>query len=128
MWGKSLNQQNESFTGIGLGFMVPIGYTNFNQYFVEKRVFMMSVTQAMKGIVITSHPILANFLMDMFGFRGTLAIMAALNAHVIFGMLAMHPIDWHCKIVEIPDVELKPCKFFKTQVNVNVRRFVINFN
>lgn len=91
--------------------MVPVGYTSFNHYFVKRRVLTMSVTQALKGIVITSYPILSNILMNMYGFRGTLAIMAALNAHVIFGMLAMHPVDWHMKTVKVPEVELKPCKF-----------------
>lgn len=90
--------------------MVPVGYTSFNNYFVKRRVFMMSVTQALKGIVITSHPILSNILMNMFGFRGTLAIIAALNAHAIFGMLAMHPVEWHMRTVKVPEVELKPRK------------------
>lgn len=90
--------------------MVPVGYTSFNNYFVKRRVFMMSVTQALKGIVITSHPILSNILMNQFGFRGTLAIIAALNAHAIFGMLAMHPVEWHMKTVKVAEVEMKPCK------------------
>lgn len=94
--------------GFGLGLMVPVGYTSFNHYFVKRRVFMMSVTQAMKGIVITSHPILSNILMNTYGFHGTLAILAILNAHAIFGMLAMHPVDWHLKTVRVPEVELKP--------------------
>lgn len=77
---------------------------------MKRRVFVMSVTQAMKGIVITSHPIITNICMNTYGFRGTLAIIAALNAHAIFGMLAMHPVEWHMKTVKVSEIELKPCK------------------
>lgn len=96
--------------GFGLGLMLPVGYTTFNQYFVTKRVCMMSLTQAMKGIVVMVHPILVKNMMDWYGFRGTMAIFAAINMHAIFGMLVMHPVKWHYKMVKLPKFELKPCK------------------
>lgn len=100
-------------SGLGLGIMIPVGYTKFNQYFVKKRTFAMSVSQALKGIIITSHPILVKILMNEYGFRGTVAIIAAINAHSVLGMLLMHPIEWHYKIIKVPEeVELKPRKCF----------------
>lgn len=54
------------------------------------------------------YPIVVQFLMDTYGFRGTMAIMAAINAHAIFGMLVMHPIEWHYKYIKVPVDEFKP--------------------
>lgn len=91
--------------------MVPVGYTSFNHYFVKKRVFAMSITSALKGIVIMLHPIISNILMNVYGFRGALAIIAAINANTIFGMLLMHPIKWHFKVIKVPERdEIKPRK------------------
>lgn len=96
--------------GFGIGLMVPVGYTAFNLYFVKKRVFVMSCTQALKGVLITLHPILVNVTMNTYGFRGAMAIIAAINAHGILGMLVMQPIEWHYKVIKITESELKPCK------------------
>lgn len=57
----------------------------------------MSITQTVLGVGSMIYPILIQKLMDFYGFRGTMAILAALNAHAIFGMLAMHPVEWHMK-------------------------------
>lgn len=89
---------------------MPVAYATFNHYFVKKRVFMMSLTHIIKGVIITVYPILVNNLMNLYGFRGTLAILAAITSHTIVGMLAMHPIEWHYKLVKIPEFELKPRK------------------
>lgn len=96
--------------GLGIGIMVPVGYTNFNHYFVEKRVSIMSAMQALKGLLIMMHPIVVNNAMNVYGFRGAMALIAAINAHAILGMLTQHPIEWHYKVIEVPEYELKPCK------------------
>lgn len=108
--------------GFGLGIMIPVGYTTFNHYFVKRRVFAMSVSQALKGIIITSHPILVKILMNEYGFRGTVAMIAAINAHSIFGMLVMHPIEWHYKIIKVPEVELEPRKFVQFKIRKSGNR------
>lgn len=90
--------------------MVPVGYTTFNDYFVKKRIFMMGVTQAVKGAIIMMYPMSVNFLMKTYGFRYAMAILAAVNSHAIFGMLAMHPWQWHAKIIRVPVFETEPCK------------------
>lgn len=51
----------------------------------------MGITQVLKGIGIMSYPIMVQFLMEKYGFRGTMAVIAAINAHAILGMLVMHP-------------------------------------
>lgn len=83
------------------------GYSCFNLYFVKRRIFMMSLLQASKGVIVALYPMLVKTLMNMYGYRGAMAIIAAINAHAIVGMLTLHPIDWHYKLVKVPEVELK---------------------
>lgn len=92
--------------------MIPVAYTTFNHYFIDKRVLMMSVAQSLIGVGTMFYPILVQFLMDKYGYQGMMAIIASINAHAIFGMLVMHPIDWHYNIVKIPVDESKPRKQF----------------
>ncbi|XP_031626281.1 uncharacterized protein LOC116342706 isoform X2 [Contarinia nasturtii] len=89
------------FQGAGFGFMIPVAYTTFNLYFVNKRVVMMSVAQSLIGVGTMLYPIMVQFFMDKYGFRGTMAMVAALNGHVIFGMIVMHPIEWHYKVYKV---------------------------
>ncbi|XP_031623601.1 monocarboxylate transporter 14-like [Contarinia nasturtii] len=88
--------------GSGIGFMAPVGYSVFNQYFVKKRVFMMGIAQTFKGIIIMLYPMATQFLLNKYGFRGTLVVIAAINAHTILGMLVMQPIEWHYKETKVP--------------------------
>lgn len=89
---------------------IQTGYTIFNHYFVKKRFAMMSITQVLKGVGIMAYPIMVQFLMEKYGFRGTMAIIAAINAHAILGMLSMHPIEWHYKVIKVPVDEDEPRK------------------
>lgn len=82
--------------------MIPVAYTSFNAYFVRRRVAMMSVAQTLIGVGSMIYPILMQFLIDKYGFRGSMAILAAINSHSIFGMIVMHPVEWHYKINKIP--------------------------
>lgn len=59
-------------------------------------------------------PLMVQFLMERYGFRGTMAIIAAINSHAIFGMLVMQPVEWHYKIIEIPVEESEPCKTLRS--------------
>lgn len=71
---------------------------------------MMSAAQTLIGIGTMIYPILVQFLMDTYGFRGTLAILAAINGHAILGMLVMHPVEWHYNVVRIECDEIQSCK------------------
>lgn len=92
-----------------MGLTASVSYTTFNHYFVEKRIFMMSVVKSMVGVGIMVSPLLAQFFMENFGFRGGMAMIAAINGHVIFGMIVMHPIEWHYKVLKIPVDETASC-------------------
>lgn len=100
------------FQGAGFGFIIPVAYTTFNSYFVERRVFVMSIAQTLIGFGTMVYPIIIQKLMDLYGFRGCMAVMAAINGHAILGMLVMHPVSWHLKKVLISDeYESVPCEF-----------------
>lgn len=71
---------------------------------------MMSVAQTLIGLGTMIYPMLVQFLMDKYGFRGSMAILAAINGHAILGMMVMHPWHWHCKMKKVPIDEVKPCK------------------
>lgn len=106
-----MNEIFEKNVGAAFGFCIPVAFGTFNQYFVMRRIFVMSLAQAIIGILMMGFPIMVNFLMETYGFRGMLAIIAALSAHNIFGMMLMHPIEWHYKMIKVPIRETQPCKF-----------------
>lgn len=75
--------------------IVPVAYTTFNAYLVKKRALMMNVTKAVIGLTTMCYPMFVECLMKQYGWRGALAVIAAVDAHVILAMLVMHPIEWH---------------------------------
>lgn len=81
--------------------MIPVAYTTFNAYFVNKRVLVMSIAQSLIGLGTMIYPIMVQFLMQTYGFRGSMAIIAAINSHSILGMLIMHPVQWHLKEIKV---------------------------
>lgn len=114
--------------GFGAGLMLPVLYGTFNFYFSKNRIFAMSMVQILKGGFLMVHPILVGFLMSQFGFRGMVAIMAAINANCILAMLAMHPVKWHSKVIKIHVNERAvPCKLrsfsFFLSLQLNFKRF-----
>lgn len=90
--------------GFGYGLMISTAYTTFNDYFIKRRVMVMSFAQAFMALGGMIYPILVEKLMSIYGFRGSMAILAAVNGHVIFFMLVMHPVEWHMKKDKV-DVE-----------------------
>lgn len=68
---------------------------------------MMSLAQTLIGFGGMLYPILIRNLMDWYGFRGALLVLAAFNSHAIFGMLVMQPVEWHLRKVAIVDTELQ---------------------
>lgn len=99
---------NKKHIGFSIGLMFSVGYTNFNHYFVKRRIFMMSVTQVLKGTMASVYPIAARFLVERYGFRGATLIFAAVHAHAIFGMMIQHPVEWHYKTIRVPIEESEP--------------------
>lgn len=87
--------------------MIPTAYTTFNNYFMKKRVMMMSLAQSLIGLGTMLYPIVMQKLLDWYGFRGCLLILAGINAHSILGMQVMHPVEWHIQKISSTKQELE---------------------
>lgn len=72
----------------------------------------MSVAQTIFGLGTSAYPFFVQFFMDKYGYRGFMAIRASIHGHLIFGMLAMHPVEWHMKKVFLEDNLLVEGEFF----------------
>lgn len=64
---------------------------------------MMGLVGTLYGLGSVVLPVLIEKLKQEYGFRGCMAILAALNLHVLLGMIAMHPVEWH---VDLPPNKL----------------------
>lgn len=81
--------------------MLPSFFTAFHGYFEKRRNMMMSLTQALTVAAIMCWPAISNFCMDRYGFRGTVAIFAALSLNALPAALALQPVEWHLKKREL---------------------------
>ncbi|KAG4068762.1 hypothetical protein HA402_002453 [Bradysia odoriphaga] len=81
--------------GAGFGLMISASYSTFNAYFVKRRIMMMSFAQTLFGLGSMAYPLFVQYFMEEFGYRGFMAIRAGVHGNVIFGMLVMHPVEWH---------------------------------
>lgn len=81
--------------GAGFGVMIPVSFTAFNCYFTTKRTTMMSANQAMSSLASITFPMLVTQLLAEYGYRWTLTLIMAIDLHLIFAMLVMHPVEWH---------------------------------
>ncbi|XP_023938186.1 monocarboxylate transporter 7-like [Bicyclus anynana] len=111
--------------GAGFGVMIPVSFTAFNCYFTKKRTAMMSANQTMSSMASITFPIMVTFLLSEYGFRWTLALIMAVDLHLVFAMLVMHPVEWHmikvpgCAEIELtPDCESKSPKKVKIKSDV----------
>lgn len=75
--------------------MIPVSFTAFNCYFTKKRTAMMSANQSMSSMASITFPMLVTFLLAEYGFRWTLVLIMAMDLHLVFAMLVMHPVKWH---------------------------------
>ncbi|KAL0884087.1 hypothetical protein ABMA27_016107 [Loxostege sticticalis] len=102
--------------GAGFGVMIPVSFTAFNCYFTKKRTTMMSANQTMSSMASITFPMLVTYLLAEYGFRWTLVLIMAVDLHLVFAMLVMHPVEWHLVKSNDPDAgtELtQPCDVLK---------------
>ncbi|VVC91667.1 unnamed protein product [Leptidea sinapis] len=81
--------------GAGFGVMIPVSFTAFNCYFTKKRTAMMSANQTMSSMASITFPLLVTVLLAEYGFKWTLALIMAVDLHLLFAMMVMHPVEWH---------------------------------
>lgn len=90
-------------SGAGFGVMIPVSFTAFNCYFTKKRTTMMSANQTMSSMASITFPMLVTYLLAEYGFRWTLVLIMAVDLHLVFAMLVMHPVEWHLVKSNDPD-------------------------
>lgn len=88
-------KKSRLFLGLGFGLMLPAFFTAMHVYFEKKRNVAMGITQALTIAAIMVCPAFSSFLMERFGYRGTLAIVAALSLNCILAALALQPVEKH---------------------------------
>lgn len=94
--------------------MTPISFAVFNSYFVKRRSLMMGIASTVMSSCFTLYPVLVQFSRNLFGFRGCLALIAAVNMHTLIAMLVMHPFEWHSKRVNVnKELLLNSTSFYK---------------
>ncbi|KOB66012.1 Monocarboxylate transporter, partial [Operophtera brumata] len=86
--------------------VVRVSFTAFNCYFTKKRTTMMSANQTLSSMASITFPMLVTFLLSEYGFRWTLALVMAVDLHLLFAMLVMHPVEWHLIKSDVNDAEL----------------------
>nr|XP_049692529.1 monocarboxylate transporter 6 [Helicoverpa armigera] len=94
--------------GAGLGVLYNLACTVVNDYFVERRILIMSFVQTATGVNAMVAPMFVRWSMEQYGSKGTLLLIAGLSLHNFVAVLLMQPVRWHMKKVEVPEnAELK---------------------
>ncbi|XP_026739064.1 monocarboxylate transporter 6-like [Trichoplusia ni] len=88
--------------GSGLGIIMTLTFTAMNDYFVKKRVLVMSFVQTVTGILTMVAPMFIKWALERYGFRGCMIILAGISLSNVFAVLTFQPIKRHLKKVEIP--------------------------
>lgn len=68
---------------------------------------MMSISQALMVAVTIGWPSMTKLFIENFGFRGTVAMYAALSLHALAAMTTLQPVEWHMVKKEVKDIELQ---------------------
>lgn len=100
---KNIFQEKLNFPGFGVGLMMPACFTSFNDYFDRKQNLMMSISQALLIAVTVAWPLVTQHMLDTYGFRGTLAMLAAISLHSFPACLVLQPVESHMKKVFFED-------------------------
>ncbi|CAH0695452.1 unnamed protein product [Spodoptera exigua] len=96
--------------GAGLGVMFNLSCTIVNEYFIEKRVLVMSFVQTATGVIAMIAPIFVKWSLENYGSKGTLLLIGGISLNIFVAVLLMQPVQWHMKKVPIEATE-------KTELN-----------
>ncbi|XP_075978656.1 monocarboxylate transporter 6-like [Anticarsia gemmatalis] len=92
--------------GIGLGIQYNLCCTILNEYFVEKRLVVIGLTQSIIGLITMLVPMCLKWSLQEYGYRGTLLIVSGITLNNFFGVALIQPVENHMKKVEIVDNEM----------------------
>lgn len=83
--------------GFALGVMIQAQFNAINQYFSTRKGCAVGIAVAGTGIGQTLMPHVVRFLLEEYGFSGTVLIMGGFAFHGIVGGLLMQPVENHIK-------------------------------
>ncbi|KAM3967845.1 monocarboxylate transporter 7 [Aphomia sociella] len=81
----------------GYGIMYNLTYTIINDYFVEKRLLIISISQTAVAITCMFTPKLVEALMALYGNLGCLMLASAVSMQLFVAVVLMQPVKWHMK-------------------------------
>nr|CAD7446735.1 unnamed protein product [Timema bartmani] len=106
-----------AYGSIGLGMVAPSSYLAFNSYFLERRGLAMGLCQAGIGLGFIVAPPLVQYLLEDYGYRGTMLILSGIALNGVVGAVLYQPVRYHLvrkapKIVdkesEMVEISLRP--------------------
>ncbi|XP_012549165.1 monocarboxylate transporter 1 isoform X1 [Bombyx mori] len=92
---------NGVMQGLSLGVIFTLTFSILNDYFVEKRLFALSLVQTIVAIISLVTPILLKWSLAYYGFRGTMLILTGITMQNFFSVCLMQPAKWHFKRIEV---------------------------
>ncbi|CAG9136343.1 unnamed protein product [Plutella xylostella] len=95
----------QTIAGAGGGFLYNVSCTVINSYFVKKRLLSISVTQFFPAFTGMVTPLLVKWMLEEYGCRGTLLIMAGVNLENFVAAALIQPVEWHLVKEEVDEEE-----------------------
>ncbi|XP_037937310.1 uncharacterized protein LOC119671945 [Teleopsis dalmanni] len=91
--------------GIGVGLATSAAFVALNHYFKHKRGQAVGLSMAGTAMGMLIMPQLVRILLEGFGFRGAILILAGVALHSTVGSVLLQPAKWHMK-EEVIDEEM----------------------
>lgn len=92
--------------GIGVGLSTSAAFVALNHYFKYKRGQAVGLSMAGTALGMLIMPQLVRFLLDAYGFRGSVLVLASVALHSTFGAVLLQPAKWHMIDEVVPDEEM----------------------
>ncbi|XP_065093068.1 monocarboxylate transporter 12-B [Ochlerotatus camptorhynchus] len=84
--------------GFGLGLIQSSTFVAVNSYFRNNKGKAVGLALAGTGLGQILMPLLVQFLLDIFSFRGTTLIIGGLAFNGLVGAALLQPVEWHMRI------------------------------
>lgn len=86
-------------TGLGLGLIMPATFLAINDYFTDRRSHAVGISMAGTGVGQMVMPQVVRYLLDSYGYRGTILILGAMSLNGVVGALLFQPVEWNMRSV-----------------------------
>ncbi|XP_047118745.1 monocarboxylate transporter 2-like [Schistocerca piceifrons] len=97
------------FIGLGFGLVAPSGFMVVKTYFLKARGRAVGMYMSGGNMGQMAMPHVVRFLLENYGFTGTMMVLGAVAMHGPMGSLLFHPLEWHAERRPVAS-ELKPLK------------------